>query len=266
MLTAQLKEVTNSLSRTKGLSPNGNQSGRRANIAAPPLVHQSDKSVQTSRNSPRGHVQWTTEKCLESSMEERCSTAQSELLSSGVKTRSEQIPLMSRSGRGREQVHVYVHRQSSPIINPPRSATEGEGSSRLQVATHDEQQLDMSLASLKFTDSSLGETSLHQVLQRVERELSSSDNDRDVPIVRHSTPEPPTITVDSKKASRLSSQGVDESKTLRLVGNKVVPQENKGHIKMHVRSQVAGQTSRSRTQNRLSSLSRPRIRNYNIRD
>ena len=114
--------------------------------------------------------------------------------------------------------------------------------------------MDISLASLKFTDSSLGESSLHHVLQMVERELSSSDNDKAVSTVRHSTPEPPAVESDDYKQGKENGDS-----SLKLVGNRVVPQ-----VKKHGQSQAATRTNKVKTQNRPSV--KPKVRNYNIKD
>lgn len=249
-LTAQLNEATANLDRRKTLPINP--------IRKQDRVQQCDKCVQTARDSPHGHVQWTSQKSLESSINQRSKVGQSgskatPSLSSGPNM----TPLGPKNGQKSPQEHTHHHEQTSPPNNqqPIHDNTRFSG----QILPRDEQQIDVSLASLKFTDSSLGESSLHQVLQMVERELSSSDNDRDVPM-RHSTPEPPAL--ESIHHQPLQECGEEDGRALELVGSKVIPHV---HVqpKKH-KPQTAAQTSRSRTQNR--TLVKPRVRNYNIRD
>lgn len=228
-LAAQLKELTGILEQRKTSPIVKDTNGTRA----PALqVHQSEKGVQTTRNSPRGHVQWSAQKPSESRMEQSSPTVQSEPSPPLVSNRSKQIP--NSSGLKHKQEEVQI----------------------LQMSHHgeeEEQQLDISLASLKFTDSSLGESSLHHVLQMVERELSSSADDKPVPTVRHSTPEPAVVSDDHKQGKE-NSDG-----SLKLVGSKVVPL-----VKKHGQSQEVTRTSKVKTQNRTSV--KPKVRNYNIKD
>ena len=96
----------------------------------------------------------------------------------------------------------------------------------------------MSLASLKFTESSLGGDSLQQVLQLAERdhELMDHHDDRGIPFIRHSTPE------------------------LELVGNKAPVQSRPG--------KTAGSHSNSARNFKarpVSSKTR-KVRNYNSKD
>ena len=248
-LTAQLKEATTSLDRRKTPPINPINKQHR--------VQQCDKCIQTTRDSPRGHVQWTSQKSLESSIDQISKGDQSgskatPSLSSGPNM----TPLNPRSS------HKSPQKQSRHEWTSPNNqhSIHDEARSSGQILPQDEQQPDISLASLKLTDSSLGESSLHQVLQMVERELSSSDNDRDVPM-RHSTPEPPAL--ESVHHQPLQEYREDDGRALELVGSKVVPRVHV-QAKKHRQPQTVPQTSRSRTQNRTSI--KPRVRNYNIRD
>ena len=250
-LTVQLKEATASLDRRKTPSIN-KQSG--SNGTAVHVVRQCDKCIQTVKDSPRGHVQWTSQKLSESSTEQKSRVGLSDTETTpSMNSKPKVIPLSLESGHKSMQDQVLRHKQTSPNN---QDFVHEEVHSSSQVLPQDEQ-LDVSLASLKFTDSSLGESSLHQVLQMVERELSSSDNDRDAPM-RHSTPEPAL----ERGHQPLQECHKDNDRSLKLVGSKVVP-----HVqskKLHGRPQIVALTNRSRTQNRASV--KPRVRNYNIRD
>lgn len=105
---------------------------------------------------------------------------------------------------------------------------------------HDnEDMLDVSLASLKFTDSSLGVESIQQVLQMAEKDqqLLESDlhNDRGAPL-RHSTPE------------------------LELVGSRV-PVQNRP-----LRTGGSHGNMRGHTKARPLNIKTKRVRNYNSKD
>lgn len=269
-LTARLKEVTANLDRRKTppISLTNKLSSSR--------VQQCDKCIQTMRDSPRtsGHVQWTS---LESSLDPGSRSGQpgSNTAMSSLRSRPKVAPLSPRNAAHEHQIHHRQQQQFSPSNNHSVHKELHPPAAGHALPQQDEQQLDVSLASLKFTDSSLGESSLHQVLQMVERELSLSDNDRDVPTatVRHSTSEPLSlaprdhepVTDDQHQQSTLQEFCEDNGRSLELVGNKVVP-----HVHVHIQSkknqppQRMAQTARSRTQKRTSA--KPRVRNYNIRD
>ena len=250
-LTAQLKEVSASLDRRK-TPPISKPSSSAA--AVQQRVQQCDKCIQTARDSPRNHVQWTSQKSLESSIYQgsRMGQPDSKATPPSLRNKPKVTPLSPKNAIHDHQTHHSIHKPSGHI-----------------QSQQNEQQLDVdvSLTSLKFTDSSLGESSLHQVLQMVERELSSSDNDRDVPTagtVRHSTPEPPADHQPSPPPPQLQEFCKDnDGRSLELVGSKVVPRVHT-QSKKNRQPRTMTLTSRSRTQNR--GTVQPRVRNYNIRD
>ena len=256
-LTAQLKEVTASLDKRK--TPPINPISKLSGANVQHRVQQCDKCIQTARDSPRGHVQWTSQKSSESNdidqgsrVDQPGSKATPSLRNKPTVTR-----LSPRNTTHEHQLHY--HEQISPKFNNHHSVHE-EAHPTAHALPQNEQQLDMSLASLKFTDSSLGESSLHQVLQMVERELSSSDNDRDIPM-RHSTPEPPAPAAVHHQL--LQEVCKDDGRSLELVGSKVVPRLH-AQSKKNKQAQTKAQTATFRTHNRTSV--KPRVRNYNIRD
>lgn len=286
LLTAQLNKVATSREQRETCP-----TGKHSSLSDPtsPHVQKSEKGIQTTKNSPHGlnRVHSTSEVQLDSSgttcMEQSSLVAQSRPHSvRAIDGRSREMPASARSGRKVERVEVHIHKhpplQSTEVKeNDPPLPRQSLPRDELQ---HQQQMLDMSLASLKFTDSSLGETSLHHVLQLVERELSSSDNDRGMdaqPPVRHSTPEPLSGVMDpnpdsaahhgqgrqQQEVSELHVQHVDENKkSLKLVGNQMLPQ-----IKKHVQGQRrVSQINKSKTHKTRSSTAKPRVRNYNIRD
>ena len=217
-LTAQLKEVTASLDRRKTPPISKLSSSNGATVQH--RVQQCDKCIQTARDSPRGHVQWTSQKSLESNIDQGSRVGQpGSKATPNLRNKPKVTPLSPRNAAHGHQVHH--HEQISP--NNHHSDHEEAHQTAHTLPQDEQHQLDMSLASLKFTDSSLGESSLHQVLQMVERELSSSDNDRDVPM-RHSTPEPPAPEpADHHQLLQKVYNSQDNGRSLELVGSKVVP-------------------------------------------
>ena len=250
-LTAQLKEVSASLDRRKTL-PISKLSSSAATVQQ--RVQRCDKCIQTVRENPRNHVQWTSQKSLESSIDRgfRVGQPDSKATPPSLRNKPKATPLSPRNV-------IHDHQTPHHSIHKP--------SGHIQPQQNEQQQLDVdvSLTSLKFTDSSLGESSLHQVLQMVERELSSSDNDRDVPAntVRHSTPEPPADHQPSPPPQLQEFCKDNDGRSLELVGSKVVPRVH-AQSKKNRQPRTIAQTARSRTQNRGSV--QPRVRNYNIRD
>jgi hypothetical protein len=257
-LTVQLKEVTASLDRRKTPPINKLSSSNSASAAAAVQhrVQQRDKCIQTASNSPHSHIQWTSPKLLESIIDQKSGIGQSGSKPTPPSSRNEPklTPLSSRNATHEHQIHHHsIHKELQP---PDHALPQQEEQQQLDV--------DVSLASLKFTDSSLSESSLRQVLQMVERELSSSDNDGNIPTqgtVRHSTPEPPA---DHQPSSvTLQEFCPDNGRPLELVGSKVVPRVHT-QSKKNRQPRTMAQTTRSRTQNRTSV--QPRVRNYNTRD
>ena len=277
-LTAQLKEVTASLDRRKTppiINPSSKLPSSNAAAAVQHRVQQCDKCIQTVRDSPRSHGQWTSQKSVESSSIDQGSSigqhGSRDTCTPSVRNKPQVTPTSPRNATHEHQIHHQ--QQISPKFNSHLSVHKEppHPSGRTTTLPQDEQQLDVSLASLKFTDSSLGDSSLHQVLQMVERELSSSDNDRDIPTstVRHSTPEPPALTLTEPPADLqqpLQEVCKDNGRSLELVGNKMVPRVHSQLSKKNKPPQKTTQTTtgRSRMQNRTSV--KPRVRNYNIRD
>lgn len=243
-LATQLKDLRTVLEQRK-VSPIVQHQSTNGTTDPPPKVQQCEKSIQTSRTSPHGHIQWMSQKPPESTMEERESTAHSE---------ASCPPGVSNTCRSRQSLRSYGSNYK-PCGERVQTSPRGEEHSTHQAQHQEEQQLDLSLASLKFTDSSLGESSLHHVLQMVERELSSSDNDRDAAPVRHSTPEPAVETSPHKRGKE------NNERSLKLVGNRVVPQAKNPQ---RAQSQVVAWSNKVRTQNKTSV--KPRVRNYNIKD
>lgn len=262
-LTAQLKEMANTERRTKS-----QQSDPK--VSQMPVQLHFEKGVQTS-SSPRGHVQWTMHKTATdsstcSSVEQRPPTG---ALSGHVHSQIQHVQLpvdsvgSSHNHPARQAVPGLHHQHVTSSVDPPlltgKEPDNTRSSQCVQEAPRDGQQvLDMSLASLRFTDSSLGESSLHHVLQMVERGLSSSDNDRDAP-VGHSTPERAVETSSSRDHQPPQLRGESDERPLKLVGSRVVPQAKK-----HGRPQTTSQTSRTKKQTK--STVKPKVRNYNIRD
>ena len=259
-LTARLKEMADTERRTKSQQPD-------PKVSQTPVQLHFEKGVQTS-SSPCGQVQWTVHKTATdsstcSSVEQRPPiVAQSGHVHSQVQ--HGQLPVDSvGSGHNhpvRQAVPGPEHQHVTSSVDPPLLTSKEDdtrSSQCVREAPRDGQQvLDMSLASLKFTDSSLGESSLHHVLQMVERGLSSSDNDRDAP-VGHSTPERAVET--SGRGHPPPQRGESDETSLKLVGSRVVPQAKK-----HGRPQTTSQTSRTKKQTK--STVKPKVRNYNIRD
>ena len=258
-LAAQLEKVTAGgydQKTSHSVKPSGSSGGATVS----PLVQQCDKSVQATTSSPRGHVQWTFQKPKEYSVEQRAAQPES---SPSSTCKSEEIATSSGNGHKPEeqdQAHVYQQQSGHSRVKSHSPQQSGHGRVKGHSPPPVSPQLDMSLASLKFTDSSLGESSLHHVLQMVERELSSSDNEREAPL-GHSTPEPAPVHVQQESAHQPLHQQGKENRSLKLVGSRVVPQ-----VKRHGRPQAVVQTNKSTTQKSNRSTVKPRVRNYNIRD
>ena len=252
-LTAQLKEVTAGLDRRKTSPINPITHSKQVQLC--------DKCVQTvrTRDSPPGQGY---SRSLESSTDLKSRVGDHESGSAAHPSWSSKpgaTPLTPANGHKPSQDQVHHHEKTSSNNQQQSSREEAQSSSgRMQG---EQLPADVSLASLKFTDSSLGESSLNQVLQMVERELSSSDNERDVPVImRHSTPEPPPLLGAGRGPPQECHRG--DGGSLELVESKVVPLVLSKKPRQP-QTVVAAQTNRPRTQSRTT---KPRVRNYNIRD